>query len=170
MPEKTLTHWKKLAHPDYLGAYALEAGKDMVLTIKICKNELVTGTDGKKEECTILYFSEAVKPMILNKTNAKSISKIHKTPYIEEWTGKKIQLFVTEVKAFGEVTDCLRIRPFVPATDVPQKSSVSLEQLKVVYELKKDALTDTERTRAEQIINGNEVKSFEKLHNILKEK
>ena len=28
------THWKKLTNPDYLGAYALEDGEDMIVTIK----------------------------------------------------------------------------------------------------------------------------------------
>lgn len=108
------THWRKLHNPDYLGAYALEPGKDMVLTIKSAVNEMVTGADGKKEECMVLRFVEPEKPMIVNVTNAKTIEKIYKTPYIEEWAGKKIQLYAAKIKAFGESLEALRIRPFVP--------------------------------------------------------
>ncbi len=109
------THYKKLQNPDYIGAYVLDPGKDMVLTIKSVANEMVIGSDGKKEECMVMRFAEpGVKPMIVNTTNAKTISKIYKTPYIEEWAGKKIQLFSDNVKAFGEVVEALRIRPFVP--------------------------------------------------------
>jgi hypothetical protein len=110
------THWKKLHNPDYLGAYALEPGKDLVVTIKSVQKEKVTGADGKKEECMVMRFQENVKPMIVNSTNAKTIQKLYKTPYIEEWAGRKIQLFVDNVKAFGDVVEALRIRSKVPTT------------------------------------------------------
>ena len=111
---ETLTHWKKLTNPDYLGAYALEPGQEMILTIKSVSNETVTGTDGKRETCSVMRFAENVKPMILNATNSKTITKLLKTPYIEKWAGRKIQIYVESVKAFGEVVDALRIRPFLP--------------------------------------------------------
>lgn len=111
---ETLTHWKKLTNPDYLGAYALEPGQELILTIKSVSNETVTGTDGKKETCSVMRFAENVKPMILNATNSKTITKLLKTPYIEKWVGRKIQIYVESVKAFGEVVDALRIRPFLP--------------------------------------------------------
>lgn len=110
-----LTHWKKLTNPDYLGAYALEPGEDLIVTIKSVANEVVTGTDGKKETCTVMHFAENVKPMVLNATNSKTITKLLKTPYIEQWVGRKIQIYVENgVKAFGDVVDALRIRPFLP--------------------------------------------------------
>jgi hypothetical protein len=114
------THWKKLQNPDYLGAYALEPGQEVIYTMKNIVREMVTGPDGKKEECTVIYFTEAgVKPLICNTTNAKTIEKVYKTPYIEEWAGKKIQIFSDRVKAFGDVVDALRIRPFVPKQAAP---------------------------------------------------
>lgn len=113
--QTTLTHWKKLTNPDYLGAYALEPGQDLVVTIRSVANEVVTGTDGKKETCSVMRFAENVKPMVLNATNSKMITKLLKTPYIERWTGRKIQIYVENgVKAFGDVVDALRIRPFLP--------------------------------------------------------
>lgn len=115
---ETLTHWKKLHNPDYLGAYALTPGQDLIATIKTVGNENVVGTDGKKEECMVMHFAERdVKPMILNSTNAKTIAKLLKTPYVENWSGRKIQIYTAEVKAFGEVVDALRIRPFLPKLD-----------------------------------------------------
>lgn len=108
------THWKKLRNPDYLGAYALEPGQELILTIKDVKEENVAGSDGKKKQCSVLYFIEKVKPMVLNSENAKTIEKIYKTPYIEDWSGKKIQIFIKSIKAFGEIVDSLRIRPYIP--------------------------------------------------------
>lgn len=108
-------HWRKLTNPNYLGAYSLMPGQEIVATIKRVANEMVIGPDGKKEECIVAYFIENdIKPMILNSTNCKTIQKIYKTPYIEEWQGRKIQLYVETVRAFGEMVEALRIRPSIP--------------------------------------------------------
>lgn len=114
------THWKKLTNPDYLGAYAIEDGIDIIATIKIVKSEVVTGPDGKKEECMVAHFKENIKPMILNATNAEAISKLYKTPYIEDWSNCRIQIGVEKVKAFGEIVEALRIRPKIPASPAPK--------------------------------------------------
>lgn len=108
------THWKKLTNPNYLGAYSIDDGKDLVLTIDFVRAESVIGTDGKKEDCTVCHFLEKEKPMILNKTNMKMIEKIYETPYIEDWHGKKIKIGSERVKAFGDITDALRIRNAIP--------------------------------------------------------
>ena len=108
------THWKKLINPDYLGAYSLDPGKDMVLTIRQVKKEMVTGADGKKEECIVCYWQEEQKPMILNVTNCKMIAKLLKTPYIERWAGHRIQIGAEVVSAFGEKVEALRVRKTLP--------------------------------------------------------
>ena len=114
------THWKKLTNPNYLGAYSIENGQDLILTIKYVQEEKVNGPDGKKDDCVVCHFSENVKPMILNATNMKTITKLYKTPYIEEWTGKKIQIGIEKVKAFGDVVEALRVRKVVPKVE-PEK-------------------------------------------------
>lgn len=116
---KKLTHWKALANYDYLGAYSLENGKDKIVTIKKIVTELVTGNAGRKDNCIVAYFSDEEKPMILNKTNCKTIQKIYGTPIIEEWVGKKIVLFASTTSLAGETVECLRIRPYPPVADKP---------------------------------------------------
>lgn len=112
------THWKKLTNPNYLGSYAFEDNKDLICTIRKVQNEVVTGDGGRKEECTVCHFLEDVKPMILNKTNMKAIAKLLGTPYIEDWAGKKIQIYVDPKVKFGrEITGGLRIRQKVMVTD-----------------------------------------------------
>lgn len=109
------THWKKLNNPDFLGAYALEPGQDLIATVDYARQEQFTGTGGKKDEGLVIHFKERdIKPMICNATNAKTISKVVGSPYIEDWQGNKIQLYVAEVSAFGETVDALRVRPFAP--------------------------------------------------------
>ena len=103
------THWKKLTNPDYLGAYSLTPNEARTVEIIKVSRELVTGADGKKEECTVAFL-KAEKPLILNKTNCKTISKVLNTPYVEEWEGKRIILYAEKVKAFGEIVEAIRVK------------------------------------------------------------
>jgi hypothetical protein len=116
------THWRKLTNPDYIGAYSLMVGEtspDIVVTIESVSREIVTGTDGKKEECTVARL-KGQKPFILNSTNQKTISKALGSPFIEDWVGKSITLYVAKVKAFGEVVDALRVRPVAAVLQLPE--------------------------------------------------
>ncbi len=116
-----MTHWKKLTNPNYLGAYSIEDGKDLILTIGTVAEETVIGADGKREDCPVCHFEErGVKPMILNSTNMKMITKLLGTPYIENWRGHKIQIGAKKVKAFGEIVEALRVREFLPAANNPK--------------------------------------------------
>lgn len=110
MGEKT--HWKKLMNPNYLGAYEFQPGEEKIVKIASVRKETVVGTEGKKEECTVMYFSEpqGLKPLILNVTNQKAIEKACGSPWIEDWIGQMIQLYVAQVKAFGDVVDAVRVR------------------------------------------------------------
>lgn len=108
------THWKRLENPNYIGVYAFNPGEKKIVTIKAIKREMVHDEKGGEQEKSIAYFFEDIKPMVLNKTNQKTIEKMYKTPYIEEWAGKKIQLYIKKEKAFGEFTDVLRISPVPP--------------------------------------------------------
>lgn len=109
-----LTHWKKNFNPNYLGSYSFEKGEIKILTINKVKMEVVEGKSGKKEECTVAYFKQNEKPMILNRTNCKAIEKAYATPYIQEWEGKDIEIYVARVQAFKEEVDGLRVKPHVP--------------------------------------------------------
>jgi len=106
------THWKRLMNPDYIGAYWLPEGEDATVTIDYVVREIITGTGGKKEECTVAHLKSGVKPFILNATNSKTIAKLY-GPYIEDWHGKKITLFASTAKLAGDTVECLRIRPKV---------------------------------------------------------
>lgn len=110
------THWKKLQNPDYLGSWAIPPGKEVVYTIKAAGREKVVGVSGRAEECLVVHFTEKVKPMVVNSTNAKAITKLAGSPYIEDWAGTRIQLYVAEVEAFGDTVEALRVRPKAPAT------------------------------------------------------
>lgn len=112
-----MTHWKTQFNYPYLGAHSLPEGKDLILTIREMKREEVTGENGKKDMCLIAYFHENVKPMVVNKTNCKTLEKLFKTPDIEQWINKAMQVGSARVNVKGEMVDALRIRPFAPKLD-----------------------------------------------------
>lgn len=113
-------HWKSLMNPDYLGAWAIQPGDEPVLTITSVKTEKVVGSDGKKEECPVMYY-KGIGPgkMILNVTNSRTIEKLSGSPFVGDWAGLRVQVYVERVKAFGGVCDAVRIRPFKPKAAAP---------------------------------------------------
>lgn len=133
------THWKQLINLDYIGAYSLD-GKDLTVKITSVGQEQVTGDKGKKEMCMVAHL-EGQKPFIINRTNAKTITKIYNTPYLEDWVGKYITLFPTTTSVGGEVVECLRVRQTVPqvakvdysAQTKQLRSCSSLDVLQQVY-------------------------------------
>jgi len=114
MPEKT--HWKKAVAPsDYLGACDFQDGEEKVVTIKgVNQSETIVTNEGKSQHAAV-HFVEDVKPLILNVTNSKAITKVSGSPYFEDWIGCKVQLYVDpSVRAFGEVVSAVRVRPRKP--------------------------------------------------------
>ena len=126
---QTLTHWKKEAGKDYLGSWSLIIGadandkpiyKEVIATIADIKREAIPDMEGikkgianaKKDEL-LVYFAELDKPMVIHaKTNFKGLETACGTPFIEKWIGKQVCVYVEKgVKAFGTVTDALRIKP-----------------------------------------------------------
>jgi hypothetical protein len=118
------THWKLLTNPDYIGAYWLPEGQDVTVTIDYVVREMITGTGGKKEECTVAHL-QGVKPFILNATNSKSIAKLYGN-YIEDWAGKNITLFASTTKLAGDTVECLRVRPKVMERTAPEITEARL--------------------------------------------
>ena len=118
------THWKKMINPDYIGAYLLQPNEDLRVRITKVVREIVKGTGGKEEECTVAHL-QGQKPFILNRTNQKTISKVLGSPYVEDWAGKDILVYATTTKVAGETVECLRVRPTAPKTE-PTKPSEPL--------------------------------------------
>lgn len=158
------THWKKLHNPDYIGAYAFQPGEVKTLTIKGAEQRPVMGSNGKAEDCMVVEFAEE-KPLVCNVTNAKAISAATGSAYIEDWVGHKIQLRTEQVKAFGSVTDAVRVIPravkpkevlddshpkWDKAIESLQNKQVTVQSIKKNYEI--DELTET---YLNEIYNGD---------------
>ncbi len=109
---ETRTHWKKMTTTNYFGSWDLD-GRDMIVRILEVKQEVITNTQGREEK-PVAYLDGGLKPLILNATNMKAIAKALGSPYIEDWIGRKIQLYTEKVPAFGEITEAVRVRDFDP--------------------------------------------------------
>ena len=89
---------------------------------------------------------------------------MYKTPNIEEWVNKQIQIGAARINAFGETTDCLRVRTFIPKpadtdTRVPVvtgsvvwqniidglKSGYTLTQVSEKYKLIKEQIKELQK-------------------------
>lgn len=120
MNDKQHTHWKKAFNKEYLGSHDLEPNEELKVTIQFVSVIDVVDPKGDKHPCNVARFTDAkIKPMILNATACKQIKAFTGSPYIEDWGGCSIQIYVQEVKAFGEVVDALRIRPKQPVMEKP---------------------------------------------------
>lgn len=111
----SLPSWEKIIDPNFINAELLgDVGAEKVVTIKDidmaeCYDE---GTKQKVQKQTV--FFEECKPMVLNKTNAKTLKRLFSpnsdTP--SDAFGHRIILKVEEVKAFGKKTTGIRIKEF----------------------------------------------------------
>ena len=96
----------------FLEAEDIPAGKDIPVTIESVREPGPDdkGKDGRVIDKPIMKLRKVKKELILNKTNAKSIRRIHGNE-MNDWAGKEIQIFRTTCNAFGDPkTPCIRVR------------------------------------------------------------
>lgn len=119
MKNEVSGHWKKLvSDPKYLGAADLEGMPEIAGTISGTAKEMVQNASGRVEK-TVLHFEENMKPLVLNATNSKMITKLAGTPMVEGWKGIKIQLyFDPKVKFAGDMVGGVRVRPYQPRAGI----------------------------------------------------
>ena len=107
----------------YLRAADVAATPHQRITLDIAqiKMEVLKNKDGEDTK-PICYFRGAKKGLVLNKTNCERIAH-HYGWDTDQWVGKPVELYVTEVEAFGETVDAIRVKipvagalPTQPAT------------------------------------------------------
>lgn len=109
-----MSHYRTLFDAGkYLGSWHLPRTEDVTVTIEWCKGGILKNakTETKKP---ILKFKGKTLLLALNKTNAKTMERLHGTEF-EAWEGKNITLYVgrTRDPDGGGQIDCIRIRPKV---------------------------------------------------------
>ena len=88
--------------------------REFVVKIKDLRKEKIHNPNGCSEENMVMYFEEDVKPLILDTTNMKNIEKALKTPYMDEWIGRKLQLYFDPAVSTFEIRITVRVRDFEP--------------------------------------------------------
>ena len=110
------TPWKKIvSDSEYLGEADFTEGEEKVGTIaRVAAGVKIKSAEGTSEK-SVVYFKENIKPLILNVSRAKAITKVARSRFVEDWPGTAIQLYVEDgVKAFGDVVSAVRVRPRPP--------------------------------------------------------
>ena len=92
---------------------------DLILTIVDVTIENI-GMNDNKENKPIIYFKETDKPLVLNKTNAVSISHLY-GDQTAGWIGKRIALYVIELSVQGVQKFGIRVRNRIPPQQVTQE-------------------------------------------------
>ena len=112
---------------NYLKASDFE--QDTVYTIKgVAMESIGQGRDA--EDKPILHFEETDLGLVLNRTNANTISGLYGVE-TEGWKGKKVTLFATEVQFGSEMVMAVRVRTrppkthTAPAPDAPPSSDLA---------------------------------------------
>lgn len=101
-------NFNNLFPSDYLKSGDIEDGDTMVLTITGLEMREIGQGDSAQEK-PVLFFEEVEKGLVLNKTNATTITEMY-GPETDGWTGKKITLFPTQVDFQGKSTMALRVK------------------------------------------------------------
>lgn len=112
-------------------------GKRVMVTMERVEVETV-GQGKDAEEKPVLYFKGHERGLVLNKTNALSISEIVGSEETDQWTGHKIVLHQDKTMFGTKMVDCIRVMapptgkktappPPPPVDDVDEELSDSFE-------------------------------------------
>ena len=107
--------YRTLFDSKYVASYDLENG-DVTVTISAVRSEELSAHNGDAERKAVLTFSDAKKEFVCVKTNCKLIAGMYGKD-VDNWIGKRITLYKTQCEAFGDVVDCVRVRPAAPAAE-----------------------------------------------------
>lgn len=118
------THWKALADTSqYLGKQHFGPDEKKDVTIESVEEQIVENHAKRtKDVKAIMHFVEDdVRPWIVNKTNRGKIAELLESPFIEDWFGKRITLWVDpKVPNNFDPTNpgAVRVWPTLPETTV----------------------------------------------------
>lgn len=110
----------------YVAAADLE-GRTLTLRIKKVTLEEMKDHDNKPIRKPVVWFHGTEKGFVLNVTNARTIAALWGDE-MDDWVGKRIAIYPTQVRAFGKLQDCIRVREELPATPKPQAQAPQIEE------------------------------------------
>lgn len=119
MSDDTKTHYRKAFDSPYLSS--ADIVEPTVLTIRRVGLEL-DRTKKTKDQFNTAHFAEkeirrgeALKPMILNASNSKTMKGLTGSAFIDDWNDVRVTIYVDHNVRFGkETVEGLRISPYAP--------------------------------------------------------
>lgn len=110
------THYRKAFDSPYLSSADIVEPTILTIARVALESDKIKKT---KDVFNTAYFEERelrpgekLKPMILNATNSKTLKGITGSPFLEDWRGVKVTVFVDKNVRFGkESVEGLRISP-----------------------------------------------------------
>jgi hypothetical protein len=70
------------------------------------------GAKGRRKG--LLYFRGVAKPLLMNDINPRTIAGMYGND-TRTWPGKPVTLFASTTMFKGQMVDCIRVRPLIPA-------------------------------------------------------
>lgn len=134
METKTKTHYRKVFKSDHLGVAdledLLESKSSLIFTIHHVNQEFGVKVAGRTGNHNIAYFKEAIKPLVLNATNSKTMKSFaNGSSFVEDWNNITIQLYIDPtVKMKGDIVGGVRIRPKAPRLQNPELTPKNKKQ------------------------------------------
>lgn len=124
MSNENKTHYRKAFHSPYLSS--ADIVEPTILTIRNVVLEQ-DKTKKTKDVFNTAYFvepelrpGEPLKPMILNAGNSKTIKGLTGSPFIEDWSGIRVTVYIDPNVRFGkETVEGLRISYIAPQEEKP---------------------------------------------------
>lgn len=84
---------------------------DITLKVEDVKLEEMYDPQSKGDiQKPVAYFQGATKGLVLNKTNWKILATLYGDES-NDWKGKAITISKTEVQAFGDIVQAIRLKP-----------------------------------------------------------
>lgn len=110
-----LDSWEKVIDPNFINSELIgTVGAEKIVTINnIDWAECYDDQTKKKIQKQTVFFDEC-KPLVLNKTNAKTLKRLF-SPNSDnpaDCIGHKVILKVESIRAFGKTTDAIRIKEY----------------------------------------------------------
>lgn len=144
------THYRKVFDSPYLSS--ADIVDPVTLTIARVVQE-IDKTKKTKDIFNTAYFQEKeirpgekLKPMILNATNSKMMDKLTGSPFIEDWAGRKVVVFVDGNVKFGkDLVEGLRIRAPIERRPLTPENGATWANAKAAF--KRDGNLDNVLTR-----------------------
>jgi len=116
----------------FLKAHELQ-GKTPTVTIERVEFEQLRARTGSGTETkVVIYFKGHTKGLILNKTNAQSITQIARSAVTEDWPGVAITLYATTATFGPDRHDVIRLKaPALVAAPRPTLPRILTDELEI---------------------------------------